>query len=490
MPAELWYPIIEMLPSVDQKTCLSVSEMFHDIALTYVFSHVSISLGLWRPFEHIDDEEVFTDDEKADLIRRADASYEVLRHIMRTPDFARKVKRVSVRAFSCAGVEMQLAIRFLADALEAIPELRGFFWHGSSPRMPLEVFKVLANSSHTTLRELGMPQELPEGAISLLSPIHDLTSLTVLDQDADEPSLIRDVLEANANTLRALRLAGETCDQCLPMPSFASLAELDIVGIQGHEELGELFAHCTHLRALSLVFTYAEDVLIPVLRAQPKALPDLDSFKIWSVDYSGDDLAVLARFLQKKKRLRRMDVMVRVDARWLAADTALLITPILEIMPKLRELQVVGLSVRVASLQKEHIQDLEVYLPDNLTALLIWVNISSSSVPADEWIELFNSRRSLRYLHLVPDFYDALKLKAAVLNNPPPNLELFGYGAQIRPIGRDPTTGAVVVRPRWPYPKVYFRTADDYGNDDWEWLLRYHGNDEDEHFMDNADAIR
>ena len=84
-------------------------------------------------------------------------------------------------------------------------------------------------------------------------------------------------------------------------------------------------------------------------------------------------------------------------------------------------------------------------------------------------------------MHIVPDYYDILNLKTDVLENPPPKLELFGYGAQIRPIGRDPHTGAAVVRPRWSYPKVYFRTADDYGNDDWEWLLRHHGYDEDEH---------
>ena len=62
-----------------------------------------------------------------------------------------------------------------------------------------------------------------------------------------------------------------------------------------------------------------------------------------------------------------------------------------------------------------------------------------------------------------------------------PKLELFGYGAKIHPLGRDPTTGAVVLHERWVYPKMYFRTADDYGNEDWEWLLRYHGYDDDDH---------
>ena len=111
LPAELWYPIIEILPSLDQKTCLSVSKTLHDIAMTYVFSHVTISLGLWRPFEYEGEDDELSNEEKADLKRQTDASYEVLRHIIHSPDFARKVKTVSVHAFSDAGGEMQFAIR-------------------------------------------------------------------------------------------------------------------------------------------------------------------------------------------------------------------------------------------------------------------------------------------------------------------------------------------------------------------------------------------
>ncbi len=73
------------------------------------------------------------------------------------------------------------------------------------------------------------------------------------------------------------------------------------------------------------------------------------------------------------------------------------------------------------------------------------------------------------------------ELQENIFQDPPPNLELFGYGAQIHPMGRDSATGAALLHPRWSYPKVYFRTANDYGNEDWEWLLRHHGYDEDEH---------
>ena len=79
--------------------------------MTYVFSHVTISLGLWRPFEYEGEDDELSNEEKADLKRQTDASYEVLRNIIHSPDFARKVKKVSVHAFSDAGGEMQFAIR-------------------------------------------------------------------------------------------------------------------------------------------------------------------------------------------------------------------------------------------------------------------------------------------------------------------------------------------------------------------------------------------
>ena len=92
----------------------------------------------------------------------------------------------------------------------------------------------------------------------------------------------------------------------------------------------------------------------------------------------------------------------------------------------------------------------------------------------------FAGYKSLQYLHIVPDYYDVLNLQEDIFNCPPPNLELFGYGSQMHPIGRDPATGLAIVHPRWPYPKVHFRTAGDFGNADWEWLLRHHGYDDEE----------
>ena len=41
---ETWYQIIQELPVDGRKSCLSVSRAFHDVAATFVFSHIVIPL--------------------------------------------------------------------------------------------------------------------------------------------------------------------------------------------------------------------------------------------------------------------------------------------------------------------------------------------------------------------------------------------------------------------------------------------------------------
>ena len=179
LPTELWYAIIYMLPSLDQTTCLSVSKTFHDIATTYVFSHVTICLGLWQPFECDSEDDVPGTEEKAATKRQANLSYDNLRHMIHTPDFAKKVTKISVHAFSSAGEEMQIAIRkshfsctrrlkaqsilmggllgFLVDAPQTLPELRSFVRYGIGPIIPTDILKALVNSAGGTLREFCIP---------------------------------------------------------------------------------------------------------------------------------------------------------------------------------------------------------------------------------------------------------------------------------------------------------------------------------------------
>ena len=47
----------------------------------------------------------------------------------------------------------------------------------------------------------------------------------------------------------------------------------------------------------------------------------------------------------------------------------------------------------------------------------------------------------------------------------------------MRWVSHDPTAYSEF----WPHAKMYFRTVEDYGGcEDWEWLLRHHGQDDDD----------
>ena len=104
LPTELWYRIIQFLSTSGQKACLSVSKMHHDIAMKYVFSHVIVTFGLWRRDDEMesmwDINLAPTAVQVIEAKRVAHVNYELLRHIMRTPDFARNVKKLTIPAYS------------------------------------------------------------------------------------------------------------------------------------------------------------------------------------------------------------------------------------------------------------------------------------------------------------------------------------------------------------------------------------------------------
>ena len=100
LPTELWFQVIRQLPSRDQKSCLSVSKVLHDISQTFVFSHIIVRFGLWRNTKPNED---WTDEQKAEAARATRLSLELLQHVTRTPDLVRAVTRITVRAYTPPG---------------------------------------------------------------------------------------------------------------------------------------------------------------------------------------------------------------------------------------------------------------------------------------------------------------------------------------------------------------------------------------------------
>ncbi len=98
LPPEIWRLVVKNLSREDARSLLSVCTLFHELAVPSVFSHVTVRFGLWPPHDWSGDEN--DDTQQSKELRRSELSTcELLFHILRTPSFARVVKKLSVRAY-------------------------------------------------------------------------------------------------------------------------------------------------------------------------------------------------------------------------------------------------------------------------------------------------------------------------------------------------------------------------------------------------------
>ncbi len=106
---EMWVLVMQHLPPPDQRSCLSVSSTHHTIARRFVFSDVTITLGLWKE-AHIEGEtKLLSKTIQDDVSRRARSSLSLLKHAANVPDFADLAKKLTVRA---QGLSQEIYIAF------------------------------------------------------------------------------------------------------------------------------------------------------------------------------------------------------------------------------------------------------------------------------------------------------------------------------------------------------------------------------------------
>jgi hypothetical protein len=87
LPIEIWRAVLELLPLSQQRKCLFVSRLHHDLAIQLLFSVVKLDiLGM----------NVISDEKDVALMSR---SWEILDHITRTPKFANVVKKMAIRTY-------------------------------------------------------------------------------------------------------------------------------------------------------------------------------------------------------------------------------------------------------------------------------------------------------------------------------------------------------------------------------------------------------
>lgn len=95
LPPEIWGLVIECLPRTDQRTYLSVSTAFRDLAHHFVFSRITIHYGMWKAQER---NVGFSLPDLHLMERRCISNTELLQHVARDARYARSVRTISVRA--------------------------------------------------------------------------------------------------------------------------------------------------------------------------------------------------------------------------------------------------------------------------------------------------------------------------------------------------------------------------------------------------------
>ena len=305
------------------------------------------------------------------------------------------------------------------------------------------------------------------------------------------------------------------------MSLIAHLTELSVINPPNLTNLAAVFEQCAAIRSFTFCdkarydgqeATYANwsnEEFIDILGKHPNAFPHLTSFKLMGAWFWSDQIEAVATFLKSKTSLRRLDVMNDKWTRWDGDGIVDDWIPLLQILDSFPHLECLGIDMRGAQLTPEDMQQLQRHIPCQLTAFLLTIFAESSKATADHWKQLVSDRfspclrrplpyesalhqitnfESLRYLHILSVYGHERRDIEAILSHPSlASLELFGYNYNmywLSPPHTSPTT--IAISERWPYPRVQFRTRDDFGNDDWEWLLRHHGEDNEDVFCEFA----
>ncbi|KAH9851270.1 hypothetical protein C2E23DRAFT_886725 [Lenzites betulinus] len=483
--SELWDLVVKNLPHVDQRNCLSVSKLFRDHARPLLFSRVTIRIGMWKAEE---DEGFFDDD--VELMTRRNVMYtEMLQYIAGDAKFAKIVKGLSVLAHDQGYCDPEedtdedvSMIPHIIKALEVLPHLRSFRWYGTSPLLTSSVLDALARTCGPTLAELSISVfDWGEDASQYLAQFKNLQTLSLAGEPRQFPLYHRD--ENVEPQLTALAKSAPDTLRCLsvwrdavwasPPSVFSGLHELSLQDPNSFKSFGSVLEQCSQLRTLNILASNSEcgPQLTTALKAAPHALPHLASFKlICSGSASVVDPDPIIAFLQGKIGMRRVDLALNKPFANMDAYTRFL-----DIFIALPRLEVVGLELQGKDFTRGHMTLLDKCLPLRVSALLLtWgFRVVDDAVTTEDWTAMLKTRVSLGYVHVL-DRAGNLDLRPPLLKDHSPATELLGYGSRLSGIERNATTGEWTFAPLWEDTTTSFRTVEDFGCGDWEWLLRNH----------------
>ncbi|TFK88948.1 hypothetical protein K466DRAFT_585074 [Polyporus arcularius HHB13444] len=417
-----------------------------------VFSHVHITYGIpsdckllskiVNPHESTSLGQANIRTERA---RAAKATSEFLQYVAATPELARMVKTLSVRAISLSPESADCAD--LVNALKTLTNLQSFGWRGNSPYIPEAAIHAIIESG-APLTEVVIPLWNP--AANALSRLRNLQAIWIpIDLNIELPEERirkpsskenpRIIIQANAETLRVLSVHGVVSRWKVPVESLVNLTEFECIWFDGDFSfLASLFDQCAQLRSLTLGVG-PEDLLrggiTAVLRSRPSSLPLLTAFKISLDSFNRSHAVALVRamtaFLATKASLRRLDVNITgIDEKAHGLDLAgCPSVEVLQLLPSLPELEVLGLYFSRMFFTTADFDLLNESIPLGLTALFLNLKIRRVyDVRPGLFADFFTKRMRLQYLQIVDEGRTLVESLDELRTMCPRTVELIGYG--------------------------------------------------------------
>ncbi|KAF5326060.1 hypothetical protein D9611_000283 [Ephemerocybe angulata] len=480
VPTEIWSHIVQYVPRGEQTKLLGVSSLFHDIALDLIFSAVKIYfVGGDQAYSMLNtDHEEFLDETSQKLTTR---SWEILRRITRDSNFARLVKSLTVVAFT-DGIALfeQLC---LGDALVALSNLRTFRWHGTHPGLTDAIAGHISQATESICLQTYVPSSEAMQRftglrrVAFTSPFlypddeeaHDSCTFVEELYSAIDSTRFNHVLGSmNIDFLQSLAIDG-ACISGMPVRILSALKELTICISTDCENLNLdlVFRHSIKLESFSIVGFIGLEIF-PSFITDTSVLPSLHSFRL-----SCDNATMvetpepqwvegLFKFIGDRKKLRRLYLRIpSIDLNLLHE------TSHLDLLGKLKHLQVLGLHTGVTDIDMPFICDLCKILPTGLKAFHLAMDWSGD--PLLNLVDILATCRHLTFAHFY-GIFNRLPLLLIDLATDVTSLKMVGLNRALWDVDR---SGPELELKKWPRWKIKFASEEDFECEDAYWLFQF-----------------
>ncbi|KZT64748.1 hypothetical protein DAEQUDRAFT_814798 [Daedalea quercina L-15889] len=468
LPTEVWQIVFGYLPCVAARKCLSVSHFFHDLAAPLLFATVRIEFGCWKAGYGLIEKPPGGSSERRTCC--------ILLRIITDHVFASYIKHLHVLAFS--GGDRALELCLLTKAVNALRNLHTFRWYTTHKlcMIPDTALLETLTSSCIRLREYALPLQCADALSALKNVSAHSLNIHALPQDTLWHSRMVGhiygphrrpfvaLLEAHSGALVQLSIPGTAVWDC-PAHILSNLSHLEI---HGAGDLAHVVEHCAQLKSLHISFRDAiskANEASATLAENPTALPNLTHLKLRFTP-PAECLEGLLRFIGLKKNLRCLDWN---DQCFTNMD----LSPLLSVLPSLSELEVLGIDLRM----NEILDDFAHFkhsVPKRVTALRLCLVYGFHQQPLPEgrsWTEMWECLPDLAFLSINDDEGDPIA-KTCDLVAPARSLQFVAHRENLCEVFR--TNQDPVLSPPWSHTKAMFRSVDDFGCEDWEWLMRGH----------------